>query len=197
MNARNLFTVTGCLLVLAVIETGCRKNSESAGDANPGSANVSNSGKMKAHDHDGHSHSHNGSDDHDHDHSRGAQDGHAHDHGEDGHHGNVNELGSVSIGGMDLTVAQAHGPVAAGMESHLVLRVPNDDHKNLTIRAWLGTSDRTLSYVGKAEYDNRRTQYDVHATAPDPLPEDVMWWIEIEKTDGTSATGSIKPFMDE
>jgi hypothetical protein len=31
--------------------------------------------------------------------------------------------------------------------------------------------------------------------APDPLPENTMWWIEIEKTDGTKVLGSAQPVM--
>jgi len=31
--------------------------------------------------------------------------------------------------------------------------------------------------------------------APDPLPDGVMWWVEIEKPDGTKAIGSIAPKM--
>ena len=45
-------------------------------------------------------------------------------------------------------------------------------------------------------YNTTAPNYDVHAMAPDPLPADTMWWIEVEKPDGTKAVGSAKPILE-
>jgi hypothetical protein len=104
-------------------------------------------------------------------------------------------LGTVKIGDMTVELAQGHGAVTAGKEGHLVVKLPYTDHGSTIVRAWIGTADRTLSYVGKGEYAASHDDYDVHATAPDPLPANTMWWIEIEKPDGTKAVGSAKPSL--
>ena len=120
-------------------------------------------------------------------HAEGAADGHAHD--EVG-------LGTITIGDMKVSLAQGHGKVAAGKEGHLVVKLPYNDKGATVVRAWIGTEDRTLSFVGKGGYAPSHDDYDVHAIAPDPLPQKPMWWIEIEKPDGTKLVGSIKPLLD-
>ena len=120
-------------------------------------------------------------------HAEGAAAGHAHD---------EVELGTVTIGDMKVTFAQGHGKVAASKEGHLVVKLPYNDKGATVVRAWIGTEDRTLSLVGKGGYAPSHDDYDVHAIAPDPLPDNVMWWIEIQKPDGTKLVGSIKPLLD-
>jgi hypothetical protein len=136
----------------------------------------------------------------DHGHADGAADGHVEGdaHGGDHEHGGdvEVELGTVTIGDMKVTFAQGHGKVAAAKEGHLVVKLPYNDKGATTVRAWIGTEDRTLSLVGKGGYAPSHDDYDVHAIAPDPLPKNVMWWIEIQKPDGTKLVGSIKPLLD-
>lgn len=122
--------------------------------------------------------------------SKKAKDEHA---GGDGHAHDEAPLGKVKIGEHEVELAQGHGKVQAGKEGHLVVKLPYNDNGETIVRAWLGTEDRTLSMVGKGEYAPSHDDYDIHAVAPDPLPENVMWWIEIQKPDGTKATGAIKP----
>jgi hypothetical protein len=117
----------------------------------------------------------------------GADHDHAHD---------EVSIGTVTIGGMEVEVAQGHGKVEAGKQGHLIVKLPYNDGGASIVRAWLGTDDRTRSLVGKGEYAASHDDYDVHAVAPDPLPENVMWWIEIEKPDGAKVVGSVKPLMD-
>lgn len=112
-----------------------------------------------------------------------------HEHAED-------PLGTVEIGGLAVELAQGHGGVAAGKEGHLVVKLPDSDGGATIVRAWIGTEDRTLSYVGKGEYAPSHDDYDVHAIAPDPLPDGALWWIEIEKPDGTKLVGSVEPRME-
>lgn len=112
-----------------------------------------------------------------------------HEHAED-------PLGTVDIGGLDVELAQGHGGVVAGKEGHLVVKLPYSDSGATVVRAWIGTEDRTLSYVGKGEYAPSHDDYDVHAAAPDPLPANPMWWVEIEKPDGTKLVGSVEPLME-
>lgn len=111
---------------------------------------------------------------------------------EDHAHAEVS-LGTVMIGDMEVELAQGHGNVAAGQEGHLVVKLPYNDQGATVVRAWIGTEDRTLSYIGKGEYAASHDDYDIHAMAPDPLPENAKWWIEIEKPDGTKVVGSAKP----
>lgn len=105
-------------------------------------------------------------------------------------------LGTTTIGAFAVELKQAHEAVVAGKESHLVVKLPYNDQGSTVVRAWLGTSDRTQSYVGKGEYAADHDDYDIHATAPDPLPADVMWWIEIENPDGDAVVGSIAPILE-
>lgn len=116
--------------------------------------------------------------------------------GKEDHDHDENSLGSTAVGDMTLELAQGHGAVAPGKEGHLVVKLPYNDNGETTVRAWIGTEDRTLSTVGKGEYTPSHDDYDIHAVAPDPLPENAMWWIEIEKPDGTKVLGSAKPIME-
>ncbi len=136
---------------------------------------------------------HTSSDAHDH-----SEAGHAHDEADhaDGHdhaHGEEVSIGTATIGDMTVELAQGHGAIAAGKEGHLVVKLPYNDKGATVVRVWIGNSDRTLSYVGKGEYAPSHDDYDAHAIAPDPLPADAMWWIEIQKPDGVKAVGSAKP----
>lgn len=136
-----------------------------------------------------------------------AEDTHVHDDGsthadhdadeDEADHGHdETELDTVTIGDMEVELAQGHGPVEAGKEGHLVVKLPYNDAGATIVRAWIGTEDRTMSMVGKGEYAADHDDYDIHATAPDPLPEGVMWWIEIEKPDGTKVVGSATPILE-
>lgn len=153
------------------------------------SESASDSDHSHDHDVDGHTHA-----------DGSTHDGHDHDgddHGmdDDHDHGEEVELPSATIGDMTVSLAQAHGALKAGEEGHLVIKLPYSDNGETIVRAWIGTEDRTLSFVGKGEYAPSHDDYDVHAMAPDPLPADAMWWIEVEKPDGTKAVGSTKPIV--
>ena len=124
-------------------------------------------------------------------HDAHADDAAAHDHA----HNEV-DLDPATIGGMRVELAQGHGAVSAGQEGHLVVKLPYNDKGATIVRAWIGTEDRTMSMVGVGEYAPSHDDYDIHAMAPDPLPADAMWWIEIEKPDGTKVVGSAKPIME-
>ena len=104
-------------------------------------------------------------------------------------------IGTTLIGGETVKLAQGHGIMIAGHESHLVIKLPTNDGGATVVRAWVGTSDRTKSFVAKGTYAASHDDYDVHADAPDPLPEGVQWWIEVEKPDGTKAVGSANPIL--
>ena len=116
--------------------------------------------------------------------------------GEEDHAHAEDPLGTVTIGDLEVELAQGHGGVAAGQEGHLVVKLPYSDGGSTIVRAWIGSEDRTLSLVGKGEYAPSHDDYDVHATAPDPLPEDPLWWIELERPDGEKLVGSARPLMD-
>ncbi len=134
----------------------------------------------------------------------GSDDHAGHDHDADGsEHADEEEhahdevsLGTVTIGDLEVELAQGHGKVAAGKEGALVVKLPYKDDGATIVRAWIGTEDRTLSLVSKGEYAPSHDDYDMHAAAPDPLPENVMWWVEIEKPDGSKVVGSAKPLLE-
>ena len=106
------------------------------------------------------------------------------------------ELGKFAIDGIMVEAAQGHGAVEAGKEGHLVIKLPYKDQGATVVRAWIGTEDRTLSSVGKGEYAASHEDYDIHAVAPDPLPDGTKWWLEIEKPDGTKTVGSFPILKD-
>lgn len=162
-------TAIGCLV------GGCEKQS---GNQQPQGNTGSHESGTHAHD-DGSTHDDHGSNE--------TEQDHAHD---------EVALATATIGQMQVELAQGHGAVAAGQEGHLVVKLPYNDNGETVVRAWIGTDDRTLSFVGKGEYAPSHDDYDVHAMAPDPLPDNVMWWIEIEKPDGTKVVGSAQPIRD-
>ena len=112
------------------------------------------------------------------------------------HHDDEVELAPTTIDGMTIELAQGHGALQAGKEGHLVVKLPYNDQGETIVRAWIGNEDRTLSMVGKGQYAPSHDDYDIHAVAPNPLPDNAMWWIEIEKPDGTKVIGSAKPIRD-
>ena len=136
--------------------------------------------------------------------SSSASEGHGHSH-DDGHdHGDHDhsheegnyDLGTAHVGAMAVTLTQGHGVVSAGKESHLVVKLPYSDQGQSVVRAWLGVADRLQSYVGKGEYDADSDVYNIHATAPDKLPKDCKWWIEVEKPDSSKHLGSSLPIIE-
>ena len=116
---------------------------------------------------------------------------HDHDHGDEV------ALGTFQLGDYKITAAQGHGKVEPGKEGHLVIKLPYNDKGQSVVRIWIGSSDRTLSTVGKAIYTAAHNDYDVHTVAPSPLPKDCKWWIEIRKPDGKRIIGSIPLLRDK
>ena len=185
---RQMFTILAVLAGMALI-TGCERSPEHGAEKSAGTTAANTT-----HEHaDGTTH-----DDHDAEKTAGNEHGHEHDGemGEDHDHAHDEvSLGTVNIGDMKVELAQGHGKVEAGKEGHLVVKLPYNDNGATVVRAWIGTEDRTLSLVGKGEYAPSHDDYDIHAVAPNPLPENAMWWIEIEKPDGTKVVGSAKPLL--
>jgi len=122
--------------------------------------------------------------------------GHPHDEKEGQDHHDEEPLGTTQIGDLTVELAQGHGAVAAGHEGHLVVKLPYSDDGATVVRAWIGTEDRLSSYVGLGTYAPDHDDYDVHATAPDPLPANPRWWIELEKPDGSKLVGSALPILE-
>lgn len=147
---------------------------------------------------EGHRHAH-GEDTHSHEDSASPSagththaDGSTHDKHADGQEDMHQEipLEEITIIGMNIQLTQNHGTVSAGEEEHLIVQIGNGDTDIVGVRAWIGSEDRTLSYVGKGEYSIINDAYDIHTMAPEPLDENAKWWIEIELPDGTRHTGS-------
>ncbi|MFI4916262.1 MAG: hypothetical protein ACIAS6_07145 [Phycisphaerales bacterium JB060] len=135
-------------------------------------------------------HSHAGGDGHSHDgREMGEHDGQNHASEHDGH-GELINLGDIALGGMQVRAAQGHGQAEAGKELHLIVTLPQEA-ANSTVRAWIGTEDRLASTVALADYSEGSGGHELHAIAPDPLPENASWWIEVELPDGTTHVGSV------
>ncbi len=177
---RQMFAIVTVFAGLALV-TGCERSDEQ-GTAKPADTTAAKDTHKHADGttHAAHGDEHEGEMVEDHD--------HAHD---------EVSLGNVTIGDMEVELAQGHGEVEAGKESHLVVKLPDNDNGATVVRAWIGTEDRTMSLAGKGEYAPSHDDYDIHAVAPDPLPDNVMWWIEIEKPDGTKVIGSAKPLLTD
>ncbi|MDA0989386.1 MAG: hypothetical protein O3A51_01370 [Verrucomicrobia bacterium] len=105
------------------------------------------------------------------------------------------ELKPTTVGDVQIRLAQGHGALKAGGESHLVIKLPYTDRGATTVRAWIGSEDRTQSYVGKGDYNNHADVYDIHAMAPSSLDGNTRWWVEIVKPDGYKAIGSATPLF--
>lgn len=175
----NRIQILALIALAGIAAAGCKENTESAG---------TNAGGTHTHA-DGTVHSDEADQAVEEAVEEAAAEGEDHAHAE-------TALGSVTMGDMIVELAQGHGVVAAGKESHLVVKLPYSDGGATAVRAWIGTEDRTLSMVGKGEYAASHDDYDLHAVAPDPLPEGTMWWVEIEKPDGTKVVGSVKPIVE-
>ncbi|MCH8149955.1 MAG: hypothetical protein IH987_18575, partial [Planctomycetes bacterium] len=142
-----ILLATGLVLGLA-LATGCKRES---GEEKPSSTTERESDAVQGH-------------------AEGAAVGHEHQEGEAHGHGHGGDeevgLGSVTIGDMNVSLAQGHGKVVAAKEGHLVVELPYNDKGATVVRAWIGTEDRTLSLVGKGGYTPSHDDYDVHAIAP-------------------------------
>ncbi len=169
------------------LSAGCKR--DSGGDEQPNAAKTHDAGNADAEQAD-----------HGHEHPAGVSPSAGADHAEhapgEGDHGHEVDLGTAMFGDLKVSLAQGHGAVEAGKEGHLVVKLPYDDAGATTVRAWIGGKDRTLSYVGKGAYAPAHGDYDIHAIAPDPLPQNAMWWVEIQKPDGTRLLGSAKPIRE-
>ncbi len=188
-SLRQTFTILAVFVGLLTV-AGCERSAEQDAAAPAGA-----SAAKDTHEHaDGSTHA-----DHDAEPAGSVEPGHGREGevgaDEDHAHDEV-ALGAVMIGDMEVELAQGHGKVAAGKEGHLVVKLPYNDKGETVVRAWIGTEDRTLSVVGKGEYAPAHDDYDVHAVAPDPLPENVMWWVEIQKPDGAKVVGAAKPLVE-
>ena len=106
------------------------------------------------------------------------------------------DLGTLQLGPHAVQLAQAHGPLTAGAEAGLVVKLPYSDGGETVVRGWLGSAERTQSYIGLGAYAPSHDDYDLHALAPDPLSAEVAWWVELELPDGTRLLGSHAPLRE-
>lgn len=110
---------------------------------------------------------------------------------DDHDHSDAEPLGKAMIGEIEIEAWQGHGNAAAGKELHLTVKLPYSDSGASTVRVWIGTEDRFASLVERATYAPSHDDYDAHAVAPDPLPANAAWWIEITRPNGSVHLGSV------
>jgi hypothetical protein len=112
-------------------------------------------------------------------------------------HGHTHDevsIGSASVNGITIELAQGGGALAPGKEGHLLVKL-SEHNGTATVRAWIGTPNRLASVVSRGSYDESHGNYNVHAMAPDPMPFECQWWIEIEKPDGSKGVVPGKPIL--
>lgn len=171
-----MITIARALLIVGVTTvlpmTACQEEGSSTGTPAGDHEHTEGDG----HDHEGHSHEGDS-------HTAGVHD--------DVEHGEAVALGTVSIGGIEVEAFQGHGMAEPGKELHLLVKLGEADAGGATVRGWIGTDDRFQSVVALAEYSADEGGYELHATAPDPLPEGSSWWVEVRLPDGTTHVGSV------
>ena len=113
-------------------------------------------------------------------HDHGKHDGHSHDETK------KKTLGSVKIGGYEVTVGQ-EAPVVAGTESSFHVKISGGKVK--AVSTWIGTHDGNGSAKLKAEPEG--DDFHAHPKAPNPVPVGSALWIELETKDATKLVGSI------
>lgn len=135
---------------------------------------------------------------HEDDHHHGEQESGGKDHHEDHGdiHNNAVDLIVIDADASGISARQANGAIQAGQECILLVKLDAPSQEIKAVRAWIGGEDRTLSQVGLGHYDADESLYDIHAIAPKPLAEDAMWWIEVERSDGTKVFSTAKPLTN-
>ncbi len=175
-----MMMVLGCALIASA--PGCKKSETEKPSSTENATTAAKKAAPDTHAHaDGTTHEAHGS---------APEEEENHDHAHD-----EVSLGTAAIGELKVEFAQGHGKIEAGKEGHLVVKLPYNDKGATIVRAWIGADDRLKSVVGKGEYAPSHDDYDVHAVAPDPLPSNPMWWVEIQEANGKKSLGSVKPLM--
>ena len=167
--------LVGCIVCSFMLFTGCDKKPTSTSGGSSDAAKKDGHSDADGHDHDRHA-THGKDDGHDH----SAHDGHGHNESK------KKSLGSVKLGAYEVAVVQ-EAPVAAGKEGSFHVNVKGG--RVNAVRTWIGTQD--ASGLVKAKAETEGADFHAHPTAPNPLPNGSMLWIELEAKDGTKLVGSM------
>jgi hypothetical protein len=95
-------------------------------------------------------------------------------------------LGTITVSGFEMEVIQ-DGKIEAGKEATFEIRIKGDKDPT-AVRVWIGVESGRGSAKGKAHRHGDKME--VHADAPDPIPDDAKLWIEVE-TDAGKSKGSV------
>lgn len=151
------------LLASALIIAGCE------------SQNKPERFRAEADSHAGHNHDH----DHDHDHD--------HHHHHDGEH---LELGTATTAGITYEAIQIGELDEDSHEQVIEIVLTEGSPRPAAARIWIGTEDAEGSVKTRAEGSGN--MFDVHVELPESLPADSRLWVEMENSQGESATSSFE-----
>ena len=120
-----------------------------------------------------------------------------HDHKKDGHKhkGKEHDLGKKKIGSLEAKVAQL-GELKGGGEGVFELVFEGDKSSVAAIRIWVGKKDGEGSVKKKIDNPSKDGDHDVHVELPKKLTKESKLWVEIEKKDKKTDTGSFDLDMD-
>ncbi len=106
-----------------------------------------------------------------------------------GHHGPGIELGTATIGGMQVRAARDQGDVVPGAEVPVDVWVTGG--KPSAVRFWLGREGALDAVKALAQIEDpaQPDHYHTHVETPDPFPDDARLFVEIEH-DGKRDVGS-------
>lgn len=120
-----------------------------------------------------------------------AQDHAGHDHGktEAGHgHGTAQDLGTTTVAGLKITVAQMGEVKKGGSGVFEVIVSDQAAPKPKAVRAWVGTAGAEGSVKGKGAANGN--VYDVHVEIPATFGDSSKLWVEIEPATGKKEKAS-------
>lgn len=99
-------------------------------------------------------------------------------------HGEKKDLGTTTVAGMKLGVAQM-GEVKAGSQAVFEVKLEAGQEKPKALRLWVGNASAEGSVKAKATGEG--PDYDVHVEVPKTLPQGSQLWLDVEPATGKKA----------
>ena len=100
------------------------------------------------------------------------------------------DIGDVTVGSYTFHIFREGDPVAAGVDTRLVLK-PTAGGNPTSITGWIGVESGDGSEKAAADYDSGDGDYDDNLHCPSPLPDGSKFWFQVVDGNGQTLTGSI------
>ena len=111
-----------------------------------------------------------------------AQQKDEHGHAAEGHgHGEKSDLGTTTVAGVKLSVAQM-GEVKEGGSAVFEVLLDKSQAKPKNLRLWVGNTSAEGSVKARAQ--STTEEYDVHVEVPKKLTAESQLWVELEPATG-------------